>query len=65
MFAGTLGASDSAEDVEEDFFGAPMSWSHFDAETNRLLLRDAGFEIRQADEVFDEDEWALWVIATA
>jgi SAM-dependent methyltransferase len=65
MFAGTLGTSDGAEDVEEDFFGAPMSWSHFDAETNRLLLRDAGFEIRQADEVFDEDEWALWVIATA
>jgi len=65
MFAGTLGTSDSAEDVEEDFFGAPMSWSHFDAETNRRLLREAGFDVEQADEVFDEDEMALWVIATA
>jgi SAM-dependent methyltransferase len=65
FLAGTLGTSDSPEDVEEDFFGAPMSWSHFDAETNRGLLRDAGFRIVQADEVRDEGETALWVIATA
>jgi SAM-dependent methyltransferase len=65
MFAGTLGTSDSSEDVEEDFFGAPMSWSHFDAETNRRLMADAGFDVEQADEVFDVGEWALWVIATA
>jgi SAM-dependent methyltransferase len=65
MFAGTLGTSDSTEDVEEDFFGARMSWSHFDAETNRRLLRETGFEIEQADEVFDEGETALWVTATA
>ena len=64
-FAGTLGTSDSTEDVEEDFFGAPMSWSHFDAETNRRLLRGAGFDVEQADEVFDEGEMALWVMATA
>jgi SAM-dependent methyltransferase len=65
LFAGTLGTSDSPEDTEEDFFGAPMSWSHYDAETNRRLLVDAGFSIEQADEVFDEDETALWVIAIA
>ena len=65
VFAATLGTSDSPEDVEEDFFGAPMSWSHFDAETNRRLMADAGFDVEQADEVFDEGEWALWVIATA
>ncbi len=64
MFAGTLGTSDSPEDIEEDFFGAPMSWSHFDAETSRRLLRETGFEIDQADEVFDEGEMGLWVIAT-
>jgi SAM-dependent methyltransferase len=63
--AGTFGTSDSPEDVEEDFFGAPMAWSHFDAETNRRLLRDAGFELVQADEVRDEGETALWVIGTA
>jgi hypothetical protein len=42
-----------------------MAWSHFDAETNRRLLRDAGFEIEQADEIWDEGERPLWVIATA
>jgi len=65
VFAATLGTSDSPGDIEEDFFGAPMSWSHFDAETNRRLMADAGFDVEQADEVFDEGEWALWVIATA
>jgi SAM-dependent methyltransferase len=65
FLAGTLGTSDSPEDIEEDFFGAPMSWSHFDAATSRRLVRDAGFDVEQADEVFDESEWALWVIATA
>ena len=65
MFAGTLGTSDSPEDVEEDFFGAPMSWSHFDAATSRRIVVGAGFDVEQADEVFDEGEWALWVIATA
>lgn len=63
-FAGTLGTTDSPEDVDEDFFGTPMSWSHFDAETNRRLLEEAGFDVEQADEVFDEGENALWVIAT-
>src|SRR5262245_31541967 len=65
LFAATLGTTNSPEDVEEDFFGAPMSWSHFDAPTSRRLVRDAGFEIEQADEVFDEGEMALWMIATA
>lgn len=64
FLAGTLGTSDSPEDVEEDFFGTPMAWSHFDAETNRRLLRDAGFVIEQADEIRDEGERPLWVIAT-
>ena len=65
LFAGTLGTSDLPVGTEDDFFGAPMSWSHFDAQTNRRLLRNVGFEIVQADEVQDEGETALWVIATA
>lgn len=64
LFAGTLGTTDSPLDVEE-FFGTSMAWSHFDAETNRQLLRDTGFTIIQADEVEDEGERPLWVIATA
>lgn len=65
VFAGTLGNSDSVEGVDEDFFGAPMHWSHFDAGTNRRLLLEAGFVIEQADEITDEGEAPLWVIARA
>jgi hypothetical protein len=40
-----------------------MAWSHFDAETNRRLLLEAGFELEQAEEIADEGETPLWVIA--
>ena len=65
LFAGTLGAGDNPDERNPDFFGAPMAFSHFDAETNRRLLRDAGFDIVQAEEIEDEGEVPLWVIATA
>jgi SAM-dependent methyltransferase len=64
-FAGTLGSGDNPADTVPDFYGAPMYWSHFDADTNRTLLRDAGFRLVQADEIEDEGETPLWVIATA
>jgi hypothetical protein len=63
-FAATLGTSDSPEDLE-DFFGTSMSFSHFDTPTNRHLLAEAGFRVEQADEIFDEGETSLWVVATA
>jgi hypothetical protein len=31
--------------------GAPMYWSHFDAENTVALLRDAGFAIEEAGSV--------------
>jgi SAM-dependent methyltransferase len=65
VFAGTLGSGDNPADFVRDFHGAPMYWSHFDGDTNRGLLRDAGFDIVQADEIEDEGETPLWVIATA
>ncbi len=41
-----LGAGDVPEDHDpESWLGAPMYWSHFDAETNRALLRAASLEI--------------------
>ncbi|MBU0983894.1 MAG: class I SAM-dependent methyltransferase [candidate division Zixibacteria bacterium] len=39
-----LGADDLAEDLVEDYLGAPMFWSHFDAATNLELLAGCGFE---------------------
>jgi SAM-dependent methyltransferase len=65
VFAGTLGRGDNPADLVPDFHGAPMYWSHFDADTNRGMLRAAGFELVEADEIEDEGETPLWVIATA
>jgi SAM-dependent methyltransferase len=65
FLVGTFGRGDNPAQVEERFYGAPMYWSHFDADTNRRLFRDAGFELVQADEIEDEDETPLWVIARA
>lgn len=44
----TMGVSDWVG-TENDFCGGVMSWSHYDAETNRKLITQAGFKI-----VFDE-----------
>jgi cyclopropane fatty-acyl-phospholipid synthase-like methyltransferase len=58
------------EGTEENWegWGAPMWWSHFDAETNLHMLREAGFEIERADvresggEESMGERW-LWVLA--
>ncbi len=56
------------EGTEEHWLGATrMFWSHWDADTNRRLISDAGFSALRADEVIhDEDGRAvgfLWVLA--
>ncbi len=40
-----LGADDLENDIDDDYNGAPMYWSHFDAETNLRLLSKCGFKI--------------------
>jgi SAM-dependent methyltransferase len=66
-FLASFGVGDAPGDVDEDWLGAPMFFSHFDAETNRRLLREAGFELL-LDEVVAQDEGDygiarfLWVI---
>ncbi|HEY7755775.1 MAG TPA: class I SAM-dependent methyltransferase [Actinomycetota bacterium] len=62
---GTLGSGDNPRELAEDYFGAPMYWSHFDAATNRRLVRGAGFRIVQADEIEDGGETPLWIVAEA
>lgn len=39
-----LGSTDTLEDIA-DYHGAPMFWSHYDAETNQEMLKDVGFAI--------------------
>jgi SAM-dependent methyltransferase len=55
LFFATMGAGDSPDGVEPDWLGAPMFFSHYDAEKNQDLVRRAGLEILSA-EVSEEDE---------
>jgi SAM-dependent methyltransferase len=57
IFAATLGHSDNPKDVEPDWYGAPMYWSHFDSTKNVELVTAAGLvpeiaEVRGTDETF-------------
>jgi SAM-dependent methyltransferase len=48
-----LGANDIEHDIEENYHGSPMYWSHFDADTNLRLIGEAGFEIILSKAVTD------------
>jgi len=69
-FVASLGTSDIAESVEEDWLGAgTMYWSSYDAESNRVFLERAGFAIEQASVIRQTepsgDEAAfLWIVAS-
>jgi SAM-dependent methyltransferase len=48
-----LGAENLIDDIEEDFFGARMYWSHFDAESYSKMLKETGFSIIWSKRVAD------------
>jgi len=48
-----LGANDIEHEIEENYHGSPMYWSHFDAKTNLKLIGEAGFEIILSKAVTD------------
>jgi SAM-dependent methyltransferase len=41
----SLGARNEPARRDENWHGAPMTWSHFDSETNLKLLRQCGFDV--------------------
>jgi hypothetical protein len=49
-----LGAENLIDDIEEDFFGERMYWSHFDAGTYHQMLKETGFLILWSKIVADE-----------
>jgi SAM-dependent methyltransferase len=60
----SLGAEDNPDERADDFFGMPMTWSHFDSKSNLALLRKAGFEIEwSAIEEWSPGERHLFVVA--
>ena len=67
LLMATMGASDSPDAVERDWLGAPMFFSHFDADTNRNLVRRAGLDILDAEVIAEDEDGEqvafLWVVA--
>lgn len=69
LFLATLTVTDfEGEDGDWEGWGAPMRWSHYDAERNEKMLREAGFEILHAEPRTgggpgDAEETWLWVLA--
>jgi cyclopropane fatty-acyl-phospholipid synthase-like methyltransferase len=57
-----LGAWEGAEENWEGW-GAAMWWSHWDQETNRAMLRQAGFTFTGAEARTTHGETWLWVLA--
>ena len=48
-----LGAADIDDDYDDDYFGTPMYWSHYDAPANLTLLREAGFDVHWSQFISD------------
>lgn len=69
-FVASLTSEDLAVGEEDDWLGAgPMFWSGYDADTNRLLLRQAGFQLIETNVLpqmeRDQQVRFLWVVAQA
>ena len=63
----TMGTQSSIGDVEDDWLGAPMYWSSYDAESNVRLVEEAGLEIVESQEETEEEHGQpisfLWIVA--
>ena len=49
-----LGAEHLIDDIDENFYGARMYWSHYDRETYLGLLKEVGFQLLWSRLVADE-----------
>jgi 2-polyprenyl-3-methyl-5-hydroxy-6-metoxy-1,4-benzoquinol methylase len=67
LLIATMSTGASASSVEENFMGAPMYWSTYDAETNVRMVQEAGLEIVRAEietvVEFGETVRFLWIVA--
>jgi SAM-dependent methyltransferase len=69
LFLASMGADASPDDVEEDWLGVPMFFSHFGARRNRRMVEEAGLTVEEARiEIEPEDRHDarfLWIVARA
>jgi len=67
LFVATLGAGDDPGTIDDDWLGAPMFFSSFNAATSQRLVTEAGFDILSADEITEDEDGVpvtfLWVFA--
>jgi 2-polyprenyl-3-methyl-5-hydroxy-6-metoxy-1,4-benzoquinol methylase len=49
-----LGAEHLLDDIDENYLGTRMYWSHYDTETYLNILKDCGFSILWSKQVADE-----------
>lgn len=69
VFLASMGADASPDEVEDDWLGVPMFFSHFGARRNRHMIEDAGLIVEDARiEIEPEDRHDarfLWIVARA
>ncbi len=67
LFLATMGAGDTPDAVQPEWLGVAMFFSHFDAQTNRRLVEQAGLRVLQTEIVIDDEDGPpvsfLWVLA--
>ncbi len=69
LLLATLGAGETPDVLEADWLGmgATMFFSHFNADANRALVRQAGFELLHAEVLVQHEDGRpvrfLWVLA--
>jgi SAM-dependent methyltransferase len=69
LFLASMGADDEPGDVEADWLGVDMYFSHFGAKANRRLVEGAGFVVERSELAIEpedrHDARFLWVVARA
>jgi hypothetical protein len=67
LFLASMGADDEPGDVEADWLGVDMYFSHYGAKANRRLVERAGLVIERAEIAVEpedrHDARFLWVVA--
>jgi SAM-dependent methyltransferase len=69
IFLASMGADDEPGDVEPDWLGVDMYFSHFGAKANRRLVEGAGLVVERSELAVEpedrHDARFLWVVARA
>lgn len=69
VFIASMGADASPDEVEDDWLGVPMFFSHFGAKRNRRLVEDASLIVEEARIRIEpedrHDARFLWIVARA